>query len=495
MCDQSSGFVRLLGAEQNVQTHPGESVVAHPPPVEIATLPPPDSQDHLAYLHAAGHQQQRPRVKLPRPKATVRLPVAPAPKTTASILERESAIIQSASSSWQDRIDKLLGIRRLTPHATQYKHDSEEISVATKVPWNDASQLPLPPISTIVRIPTSRRTDGPGDLQDSKDATAIAEETAADRSVSVGVSMPIADQIPASSFKAKSLQGMYERGQTRISNRARDETSPFEFGQRSPGSQKVLVSIPTDVSESLRVLLMSDKMRNTKPAPTPEAPKAVRPETILLSEDDESAEGSSDLRDGIFINLAGLGSENVVLPRPNLDMSLTTTGHETGHETAVGAGEKYTEGGPARRVEFENEEPAQRSGGAEGPLATFEGRNDDKKSNEECCVVELDILENATRLGDYSILMQSKDNNNADRSKNEVVEVMIQCENTISQPKDKGIEKLITIEDNNDIGTRSHNEDIFEIFSRLIGKKDVNSSYFDIQDGLLSNRIRPNSLL
>lgn len=492
MCDQFSGFVRLPGAGQNLQTHTGESVVAHSPPVAIAALPPPDSQDHLAYLHAAGHQQQRPRVKLPRPKAIVMLPVIPAPKTTASILEQESPIIQSASSSWQDRIDKLLGIRRLTPHAPQCKHDSEELSVATKVPWNEASQLPLPPISTIVRIPTSRRTDGPGDTQDSKDATAITNEVAADRKVSAGVSMPIADQIPASPFKAKSLQGKYERGQTRISNRARDETAPFEFGQCSPGSQKVLVSIPTDVSESLRVLLMSDKMLNTKPAPTPEAPKSVRPETILMPEDDESVEGSSDLSDGIFINLAGLGSKNVVLPRPNLDMSLTTTGHETVHETAVEAGEKYAEGGPARWVEFENEEPAKRSGGAEGLLATFEGRNDDKKSNEECCVVELDILENATRLGDYSILMQSKDNNNANRSKNEVGEVMTKCENAISQSKDKGIEKLIIIEDNNDIETRSHNEDIFELFSRLIGKKSVNSSYFDIQDGLLSNRIRPN---
>lgn len=487
MCDQISGFVRLLGAGQSLQTNMAESVVAHSPPVAIAALPPPDSQDHLAYLHAAGHQQQRPRVKLPRPKATVMLPVIPAPKTTASIQEQESPIIQSASSSWQDRIDKLLGIRRLTPHAPQCKHDSEELSVATKVPWNEASQLPLPPISTIVRIPTSRRTDGPGDTQDSKDAAAITNEVAADRKVSAGVSMPI----PASPFKAKSLQGKYERGQTRISNRARDETAPFEFGQRSPGSQKVLVSIPTDVSESLRVLLMSDKTLNTKPAPTPEAPKSVRPETILMPEDDESAEGSSDLSDGIFINLAGLGSKNVVLPRPNLDMSLTTTGHENVHETAVEAGEKDTEGGPARWVEFENEEPAKRFGGAEGPLATFEGRDHDKKSNEECCVVELDILENATRLGDYSILMQSKDKNNADRSKNEVREVMTKCENAISQSRDKGIEKLIIIEDNDDIETRSHNEDIFELFSRLIGKKSVNSSYFDIQDGLLSNRIRP----
>lgn len=494
MCDQSSGFVRLLGSKQSLQTRTGESVVAHPPPVAIATLPPPDSQDHLAYLHAAGHQQQRPRVKLPRPNAIVRLPVIPAPRTTTRILQRESPIVQSAHSSWQDRIDKLLGIRRLTPHAPQYKHDSEELSVATKVPWNDAPQLALPPVSTIVRIPTSRRTDGPGGHQDSKDATAITKETAADRRVSVGVSMPIADQIPASPFKAKSLQGIYERGLTMISNRARDKMAPFEFGQRSPGSQKVLVSIPTDVSESLRVLLKSDKMLNTKLASTPEVPKAVRTETILMSEDDESAEGSNDLRDEIFINLAVLGSKNVELPCPKFDMSLTTTGHETGHENALEAGEKYSAGGPGRRAEFENEEPAKRCGGAAGPLATFEGRNDDKNRNEECCVVELDILENATRLGDYSILMQSKDSTNANRSKNEVVEVMIKCENTISQAKDQGIEQLITIEDNNDIETRSHNEDIFEIFSRLIGK-DVNSSYFDIQDGLLSNRFRPNSLL
>lgn len=484
MCDQCSGF-----------THAGESVVAHSPPVAIALLPPPDSQDHLAYLHAAGHQQQRPRVKLPRLEAIVRLPVIPAPKTTASILKRESPIIQSASSIWQDKIDKLLGIRRLTPHAPQYKYDSEELSVATRVPWNDALQLPLSPISTTVRIPTSRRTDRPGDAQDPKEATAITKEVAADRRVSAGVSTPIADKIPASPFKAKSLQGMYERGQTRISNRARDGKAAFEFGQRSPGSQKVLVSIPTDVSESLRVLLMSDKMLNTKLAPTLEAPKAVRPETVLMSEDEESAEGSSDLRDAVFINLVALESKKVVLLRPNLDMSLSTTGHETGHETAVEAGEKYSEGGPARWAEFENEEPAKRSGGAEGPLATFEDRNDDKESNEECCAVELDILEVAARLGDYSILMQLKDKNNADRSKNEVVGVMTKCENTTSQSKDKGIEQLITIEDNDDIETRSHNEDTFEIFSRLVGKKYVNSGYFDIQDGLLSNRARPNSLL
>lgn len=482
MCDQSSCFVRQLDAGQNLQTHASESAVPHSPPATVATPPPPDSQDQLAYLDAAGHQQQRPQVKLPRPKAIVRLPVISAPKTTASILERETCIIQPASSTWQDRIRKLLGTRRLITHAPQYKHDSDELLVVTKVPWNDASQLLLPPIATTMLNPTSKMADGPRDAQDSKGGTTITTEEAFDRRISTWLSTSIADLIPASGLEAKSLQGKHEREQTGIHNRAQDERAPFGFVQRSPGSKKALVSIPTDFSESPRVRLSSDKMLNTRLAPAPEAPKAVRPEAVLMSEDEESAEGPSDLRD-----LERLQS--------NFHMRLSFVGHETCHEIAVEAEGKYTEDGTARWAEFEKGEPAERSGGAEGPLTAFGGGNDDKKSNEGRCAVEFDIREDAKWSEDDISMMQSNNNGNLDRFQNKAKGAMAKCEDAISQSKDKSVEKLVTIENNKDIETRPHNTDIGEIFAKLIGMKDVDSGYFDIQDGLLSNRMKSNSVL
>lgn len=491
MCDQCSCFVRLLGAGQNLPTLAGESVVAQSPSLAIPTPPPPDSQDHLAYLHAAGHQQLRPQVKLPRPKATVRLPVIPAPKTRARALERETGIIQPASSIWKDKIYKLLDTRRLIPHAPRYKHDSDELSVATKVPWSDASQLLLPPVATTVLIPTSGRTDGPRDPQDSKDGTAITNEVAADRRVSTGVSAPIADLIPASPLKAESLQRMYERGQTEIPNRVRDEMPPFGFGRHTPGSKKALVSIPTGVSESLRVLLMSDKMLNTRLAPAFEAPKAVRPETVMISEDEGSAEGPSD---AIFINLVGLGSKKAMPLRPHFGMTLSTAGHENCHEIAVDVEEKYTEDGPARWAK-ENGEPVDKSGGTEGHLTKIQDVNNNKKSNEERCAIQLEIWEDTKGSVDNSILMQSKDKDKANRSGNKVEGVMPKYENANSQFKDEGVERVITIEDNKDMEVRFHNEDISEIFVRLVEMKDVNSDYFDIQDGLLSNRMRSDLIL
>lgn len=487
---QCSYFMRLLAAGQNLPTHAGESAIAHSPPVAIATPPRPDFQDHLTCVHAAGQQQrQRPRVKLPHSGTTNRLPVISAPKTIVSTLKRKTGIIQPASSIWQDKISRLLGTRRLTPHAPQYKLDSGELSVATKVPWNDASELLSPPISTAVLIPTSRRTDGPRDTRDWKDGTAITKEVAVDRGVSTAVTMPIADVIPASELEAKSLQGKHDKAQTGIFNQVRDETEAFELDRGSPGSKKAFVSIPADVSESLRVLLMGEKILNTRLAPAPEASKAVQSETVRLSEE-ESAEGSSDVRDPIFIRLVGLGRRKVMRLRPTFDMSLSTAGHESCHrEIAMEFEDKFTQDGPARLGEFTKEDPGEGSGGVEYPLMIFGGENDAKKSDRERCAEEVGILEDAERSGDKSFMtFQSKDNkDNADRTEYKAVGVMTKCENAIRPSKE------ITLGKDKDTETGSHNEGIIA-FARLVGMKDFNFEYFDIKDGLLSNRIGLNSM-
>lgn len=473
--------MRLLDAGQNLPTYAGESAVAHSLPVSIATPPPPDSQDDLNYIHAAGQQQrQRPQVKLPHPETTTRLPMIPFPKTRVNTLKRETGIIQPVSSIWQDKISRLLGTRRLISHAPQYKPDSE-LSVATKIPWSDASELLSPSISTTVLIPKSRRIDGPRNTQDWNDGTAITQEVAVDRRVSTSMSTPIADLTSASASEAKIPQGRRDRGQTGIFSQARDETEAFELGRGSPASKKAFVSIPADVSDSLRVLLMSDKVLDTRLAPASEAPKAVRPETVRLSEDEEeSAEGSSDVRDPILVRLVGLRKKKVV---PNLDKSLSTAGHESCHdEIAVEIEDKSTVDRPAHLGEFANEDPGVRSGGVERSLTIFGGDNDAENSDRERCAAELNIMEDAERSGDKSSMtLHSTDKDNTHRS---------ECENAISPSRDVSIEKLITMEKKE---TGSHNEGIIA-FTKLVGIEDSNFDYFNIRDGLLSNRIGSKSM-
>lgn len=210
---QCSYFMRLLDAGQNLPAHAEESAVAHSPPVAIAAPPPPDSQDHLTYIHAQGQQQrQRPRVKLPHPDKSIILPVIPVLKSRVNTLKRETGIIQPAFSSWQDKIRELLGTTKSAPNAPQYRFDFGELSVATQVPWNDASELSSTSISTTVPTPTSRRTDGPRDNQDWKVRTAISSEAAVDRRVSTAVSIPIADVIPASPLKPRAYRESKIRG-------------------------------------------------------------------------------------------------------------------------------------------------------------------------------------------------------------------------------------------------------------------------------------------
>lgn len=375
--------MRLLDAGQNLPARLGESAVAHSPPVAIATPPPPDCQEHLANIHAAGQQQrQRPQVKLPLPENTIRLPVISAPKTRASTLKRENGIIQPASSIWKDKIGRLLGTRRLILHGPQYNLDSGELSVAIKVPWNEALEPLSPSVSITVLIPRSRRTDGPRDTQDWLDA--MTNEVAVDRRVSIAVSTPIADVIPAPALKAKSLQGKHDRGQTRILNLGRDEAEASELDGGSPGSEKAFVSIPTDVSESLRVLLMSDKILNTRLAPALRLQKQFDLKLCgwLRMRRKESAEGSSDVRDPNFISLVGLGKQRVMRLRPNLDMSLSTAGHESCHdEIAVEFEDKSTKDGPARLGECTSDDPGERSGDVERSLTIFGGEIGAEKLN------------------------------------------------------------------------------------------------------------------
>lgn len=488
---QCSYFMRLLDAGQNLPTHAEESAVAHSPPAAIAAPPSPDSQDHLTYIHAQGQQQrQRPRVKLPHPVTSIRLRVIPVQQTRVNTLKRETGIIQPASSIWQDKIRKLLGTTKFAPNAPQYRFDFGELSVATQVPWNDASELSSTSISTTVPTPTSRRTDGQRDNQDWKVRTAISSEAAVDRRISTAVSIPIADVIPASPLEAKSLQGKQDKGQTGILNQARDETEAFDLDRASTGSKKAFVSIPADVSESLRMLLRSDNILNTKLAPAPEAPKAVRPETVRLSEDEEqSTEGSSDLRDPIFIRLVGLERKKVARLRPNLDVSSSTAGHESCHsEIAVEFQVESAQDGPARLGEFAHKDPGERSGSVESSLTIFGGENDAENPDRERCAEEIDIPEDPKRSDDKSfIVLQSKDEDDADGTEYKAIEVMAKCGNAINSCQE------ITLGEYKDTETGSHNEGTIT-FARLVGMKDFNSEYFDIRDGLLSNRIWSNTV-
>lgn len=68
------------------------------------------------------------------------------------------------------------------------------------------------------------------------------------------------------------------------------------------------------------------------------------------------------------------------------------------------ADDKYTEDGQARWMK-ENGESAERPGGAEGPLTTIGGGNDDKISSEERLAIQFGILKDIRGLGDNSILM------------------------------------------------------------------------------------------
>lgn len=489
---QCSYFMRLLDAGQNLPTHAGESAVTHSPPVAIATPPPPDSQDHLTCIDAAGQQQrQRPRVKLPHPETSIRLPVIPAPKTRVSTPKRETGTIQPASSIWQDKIRRLLGTRRFAPHAPQYKFDFDELSVATKVPWNDASELPSPSISTTVFIPTSRKTDGPRGNQDWKYGTAITKEAVVDRRVSTAVSMPIADVIPASALDAKSVQGKHDKGQTGIFNQARYETEAFELDRDSAGPKKAFVSIPADVSESLRLLLMSEKILNRRLTPALEAPKSVQPETVRLSEDEEQyAEGPSDVRDPIFIRLVGLGRKKVVRLRPNLDVSICTAGHESCHsEIAVEFQDESAQDEATCLGEFAHKDPGQRSGGLECSLTIFGGENDAENTYRERYAEEIDIPEDAERSGDKSFMvLRSKDKAKADRTEYKAIEVMTKCGDTISSSQES------TLGEDKDTETGSHNNEGTMTFARLVGMEDFNSDFFDMRDGLLSNRIWSNTV-
>lgn len=233
------------------------------------------------------------------------------------------------------------------------------------------------------------------------------------------------------------------------------------------------------------MLLISDNILNTKLAFAPEAPKVARPETVRLSEDEEqSAEGSSEGRDPIFIRLVGLGRKKVARLRPNLDVSLSTAGHESCHiEIVVEFQDESAQDGPARWGEFAHKDPRERPGSVKSPLTFFGGENDAENPDREHCAEEIDIPEDPKRSDDNSfIVLQSKDEDDADGTEYKAIEVMTKCGDAIKSCQE------ITLGEYKDTATGSHNEGTVT-FARLIGMKDFNSDYFDIRDGLLSNRI------
>ncbi len=144
-------------------------------------------------------------MKLFHLETTIRLPVIPAPKNRVSILKQDTDIIQPAPFIWQDKIIRPPSTRRFALHAPQYKFYFGELLVTTKVPWNNASELWSPSISTTMLIPISRKTDEPQSNQDWKDDTTITKEATVDRRVSIAVLILIANVISAFALEAKSL--------------------------------------------------------------------------------------------------------------------------------------------------------------------------------------------------------------------------------------------------------------------------------------------------
>ena len=68
--------------------------------------------------------------------------------------------------------------------------------------------------------------------------------------------------------------------------------------------------------------------------------------------------------------------------RPNLDMSLSTAGHESCHdEIAVEFEDKSTKDGPARLGECTSDDPGERSGDVERSLTIFGGEIGAEKLN------------------------------------------------------------------------------------------------------------------
>lgn len=130
----------------------------------LASPPPPDSDDHPAFIGASGH----PLVNLPLPKPKVKLPPATAiaiqlPITLDQPLVSMRAVSQPLvkNPSWQARINGLLGSRlsterKLQPHV--------EFS-STKLPFDVAPVRNTAAVSLPPKDPVEQRVDA-GDAED-----------------------------------------------------------------------------------------------------------------------------------------------------------------------------------------------------------------------------------------------------------------------------------------------------------------------------------------
>lgn len=138
------------GPGQGIQVQPQRAVSQPVGFNRPASPPPPESANHPAYLRT----QQRPLVNLPFPKPTVRLPPPSATPVYSPIVADVPIVPLRAvsqplvnNSSWQDRFNGLLGVKKPSPDK---KFASvAEFSATTKVPL----EVPAVQVSAAVSLP------------------------------------------------------------------------------------------------------------------------------------------------------------------------------------------------------------------------------------------------------------------------------------------------------------------------------------------------------
>lgn len=173
---------RFFPTGQNIPAHDPQAVSYSTTYSRIASPPPPESENHPAYLR----DHQRPLVNLPisRPRPTVRLPppgVTSLHPPVLPVLPSVQAVPLRAISqplvnnpSWQDRFDGLLGNKK--PQAEKKPIHVNDFS-ATKVPLD----VPIAQVSTAVALPpkeekiTQPKYDGGVTSKETEDEEALFE--------------------------------------------------------------------------------------------------------------------------------------------------------------------------------------------------------------------------------------------------------------------------------------------------------------------------------
>lgn len=158
------------GAGQSVQAQQQRAVSYSSGFNRSPSPPPPDSVNHPAYFR----DQQRPLVNLPyaKPKPTVKLPPSFATPVHSPVMaDVRAAPLRAVSqplvnnSSWQDRFNGLLGVKKQSPEK-KFAH-AAEFSATTKVPL----EVPTAKVSPPVTLPPKE-----DEIMDSGEVTSKAIE-------------------------------------------------------------------------------------------------------------------------------------------------------------------------------------------------------------------------------------------------------------------------------------------------------------------------------